>query len=552
MKTLYKKSFLWLSLCGMLLVLFGCSGGGATNASSQKEITAYSLNGIAGTISSHNISVRIPVETDKTKLKVEFKTTGVSVKAGEKTLVSGETLLDFTKPVLHTVIALDGSTATYTVKVDTGELFSCVADGENPCGCLVQNDGSGLMWYGNALNNDGNGYTFNQESLILLAFNSGSGHCGYTNWRIPTLNTLDNNNYYFGAVNNKINGTTDFGLLGNYAIANGYLSQGNLNIWLNAQGFKTNATSSYWASSVYAPYPNSGAWLLENNGYVIAVASQKGDTHSLLPIVTLPALILSYSLNGTAGTINGESITVTMPYDTNVESLVATFTTNVGRVQVESTLQTSGTTPNNFTSPVVYTLTRADGSTYTYTVTATVMVAPLFICINDPVTSNACGCLLENDGSGLTWYADGSQTGTWTNWCSHTGSAADPNCSSNGSSLVAFNGVNHCGYSDWHLPTAPDVVLGYYFVDQVGGNWGTLGTYAKNNGWIEGNAFNTWLNTTSDTNHFTNVTNNLYWSSLFGYDSSSGPLAWVVDMSTSTVLELGGAPGGVLLVRSGP
>jgi hypothetical protein len=84
--------------------------------------------------------------------------------------------------------------------------------------------------------------------------------------------------------------------------------------------------------------------------------------------------ITAYSLAGVAGTINetGKTIAVTMPYGTIVTGLKATFTTTGHSVKVGSTVQESGTTANNFTSPVVYKVTAANGSSVTYTVTVTV------------------------------------------------------------------------------------------------------------------------------------------------------------------------------------
>ena len=84
--------------------------------------------------------------------------------------------------------------------------------------------------------------------------------------------------------------------------------------------------------------------------------------------------ITAYSLNGVVGTINetGKTIAVTMPFGTDVTALVATFTTTGSSVKVGSTLQISGTTANNFTSSVVYTVTAADATTQDYTVTVTV------------------------------------------------------------------------------------------------------------------------------------------------------------------------------------
>ncbi|MCE3269213.1 MAG: hypothetical protein K0R49_1465 [Burkholderiales bacterium] len=56
-----------------------------------------------------------------------------------------------------------------------------------------------------------------------------------------------------------------------------------------------------------------------------------------------------------------------MPFGTNLTSLFATFTTTGESVLVDTAVQTSGTTANNFTNPVLYTVTAANGSTATYT-----------------------------------------------------------------------------------------------------------------------------------------------------------------------------------------
>ena|GEM_PF-3662593 len=80
--------------------------------------------------------------------------------------------------------------------------------------------------------------------------------------------------------------------------------------------------------------------------------------------------------NSTETTIDEDAhtIAVTLPDGTtDVTALVATFTTSPGAsVDVNGTEQVSGTTENDFTSPVVYTVTAADGSKQDYTVTVTV------------------------------------------------------------------------------------------------------------------------------------------------------------------------------------
>jgi hypothetical protein len=79
----------------------------------------------------------------------------------------------------------------------------------------------------------------------------------------------------------------------------------------------------------------------------------------------------SFASPAATGSINGTAISVKLPVGTNVTALVATFTTTGASVKVGSTTQTSGVTANNFTNPVVYRVTAADGSTQDYTVTIT-------------------------------------------------------------------------------------------------------------------------------------------------------------------------------------
>lgn len=70
-------------------------------------------------------------------------------------------------------------------------------------------------------------------------------------------------------------------------------------------------------------------------------------------------------IDSVAGTIE-----VTVPSGTTVTALVATFTLSTdAAAAIGSTDQVSGTTANNFTSPVVYTVTAEHGNTKSWTVT---------------------------------------------------------------------------------------------------------------------------------------------------------------------------------------
>lgn len=130
------KIFSALVLCLAFVVISGCKNaasddsGSTASKSSENKIIEFgfkkdsnpSLSGdIKGRINGTTISIDVPSDTDKTKLKASFK---ISSKAqlliGNTVQKSGETENDFsdaTKGVMYTVKAEDGSEQKYTVKV---------------------------------------------------------------------------------------------------------------------------------------------------------------------------------------------------------------------------------------------------------------------------------------------------------------------------------------------------------------------------------------------------------------------------------------------------
>lgn len=106
---------------------------------------------------------------------------------------------------------------------------------------------------------------------------------------------------------------------------------------------------------------------------LIALAACQGAALlSVMKAQTAKAItVFSFASPAATGTIdeNAKTIKVIVPYGTNVTALVATFTTTGSGVKVGSKVQVSGTTANNFSNPVIYTLTAADGSAASYTVT---------------------------------------------------------------------------------------------------------------------------------------------------------------------------------------
>ncbi len=81
---------------------------------------------------------------------------------------------------------------------------------------------------------------------------------------------------------------------------------------------------------------------------------------------------------------NAKTISLTLPCGTDVTALVANFTTTGVTVKVGNTVQVSGATANNFTTPVAYTVFAADGSSVTYTVKVSVTAIATSRCIDRP------------------------------------------------------------------------------------------------------------------------------------------------------------------------
>ena len=105
--------------------------------------------------------------------------------------------------------------------------------------------------------------------------------------------------------------------------------------------------------------------------YTVTVTVAASAAKDLTAFAFLDATNTALSADVTA-TIAGTAIAATVPAATDVTALVATFTTTGASVKVGGTVQTSGTTPNDFTADVMYVVTAADTSTKTYTVTVTV------------------------------------------------------------------------------------------------------------------------------------------------------------------------------------
>ena len=162
--------------------------------------------------------------------------------------------------------------------------------------------------------------------------------------------------------------------------------------------------------------------------YIVAAADGSTATYIVAITVALNSAkaITAFSFTSPAATgiINesAKTIAVAVPHGTSVTALVATFATTGASVKVGSTVQASGTTPNDFTNPVIYTSSAMDGTTLAYTVTVTVALAPAHIYVTDGGHNRI---VQMDDMTGTGWTTLGT-AGTGTNqFASPTGIFVD-------------------------------------------------------------------------------------------------------------------------------
>jgi hypothetical protein len=91
-----------------------------------------------------------------------------------------------------------------------------------------------------------------------------------------------------------------------------------------------------------------------------------------------------------------------VPTGTNVTSLIAAFATSGSSVKVGTTTQASGLTVNNFTNPVTYIVTAANGTTQNYVVTVSVATATTPTITSFTPTSGTVGDIVTISGTNFS------------------------------------------------------------------------------------------------------------------------------------------------------
>ena len=393
-------SKLWFLALLLVTFVVGCSG--SDTAPPAKSFTAYSLGGVAGIINetAKTVSVTMPYGTNLTTQVATFVTTGAGVKVGAVVQTSGTTPNNFTAPVAYTVAATDNTTATYTVAVtiapNTAKAITAYSLG-GAAGIINEPSMTIAVTvpFGTNTSNLMATYTTTGTGVMVnsLAQTSGTSVNDFSLPVVYTVSAADNKTATYtvnvAIATNPAKSFTAYSFVGFTGFA-GNVNESAKTIAVNLP-FGTNPTS------LVAAFTTTGTGvkvntLAQTSGttannfsvpvlYTVTAADNSSAVYTVNVIIAPnPAkAITAFSFvgfTGAAGTINetGKTITVTVPFGTNVTALVATFTATGPGAKVGTNVQTSTSTANNFTTPVAYIVTAADGSTATYNVN--VIIAP--------------------------------------------------------------------------------------------------------------------------------------------------------------------------------
>lgn len=195
------------------------------------------------------------------------------------------------------------------------------------------------------------------------------------------------------------------------------------------------------------------------------------------------------------------TIMAILPSGTVLSALVATFTTNGASVAVHGTPQVSDVTANDFTMPLIYTVTARDGSTRDYWVSAFTLgigqhfgggVVAYILQPGDPgyVVGQTHGLIaaVADQSTGTVWSTIGSVPGGGSQirpagpgtalgtGRTNTLNIVDQTATIGGQTVTCTGGAAYLcyhlednGYGDWFLPSKDELAKLYLSREAIGG-----------------------------------------------------------------------------------
>jgi hypothetical protein len=401
-----KKLYMLLAAV-LIIIITGCSGGSDSDPipappSSVKAITAFSLNGVAGTINEtgKTIAVSMPYGTEVTAMVATFTTTGASVTVGSTAQINGTTVNDFTGPVVYAVTAVDATSQNYTVVVTVAASSAKAITAFSLSGVVGTINETGktiavTMPFGTSVTNLIATFTTTGTSVKVGSNVQVSGTTA-NNFASPAVYTVT------AADATTQDYTVNVTVAASSAKAIAAFSLNGVAGTINETG-KTIAVTMPFGTSVtnlIATFTTTGTSVKVGSTLQVSGTTARNFTGPVVYTVTAAdATTQDYEVTVTVAPSSAKEISaftfpnlpsvatidevahtiaLTVPSSADVTALVAAFTTTGASVIVGSNIQISGTTANDFTGPVVYTVTAADATTQDYTVNVTVTALVLF------------------------------------------------------------------------------------------------------------------------------------------------------------------------------
>lgn len=378
--------------------------------SNAKAITAFSFAEQTGpatiNASAHTVDVQVAGGTDVTSLKAVFTlSAGAVALVGTVEQVSGTTANDFTNAVAYAVKAEDGSTQnwTVTVKKSSEKDFTAFAiSGLTLAKAAEINTTDHTVYaevvYGTSLSSLSNAkatFTLSPEATAkigsvvqvsgstandlrtpvsyIVTAADGSTQEWIVSVSIEASNAKDITAYSFAAQTKPATidttartvaievkyGTNVTALVANYALTL------NSTAKVNGVTQRSGITSNNFTNPVtYAVQAENGT----RQNWVVTVTVAAPSSAKEITAFSFAAQTGAATIDATAHTIAVEAAN-----GTSLNGLKATFALSAGAsARVNGVNQVSGTTANDFTTPVTYVVTAQDGSTQNWTVTVSV------------------------------------------------------------------------------------------------------------------------------------------------------------------------------------
>ncbi len=289
-------------------------------ADDGKIITSFSINNITPAIvgiiddNTHTITLPLPSDTDLTNMVAH-----ITISPGATITPASDSPQDFTNPVVYTVGAPDGSTQQYTT--------NNVAQG-----AILSFDANNKIWYTGTFV-----VCFANIRKIWASGNNTTltNYISSTNWQTA----------YQGTPNAEMPINKDIRFIfGSYTPVISDCTQGT---YINKSSVTFYYTDPSGTSVVYGQYTP--------------------------PILSSAKALTSFTFSGLASIVTGSidesnhTVSATVPFGTDVKVLVPSIGISPASVIIPNTDITE-----DFTNPVLYTVTAQDGSTQTYMVTVTI------------------------------------------------------------------------------------------------------------------------------------------------------------------------------------